>query len=67
MKNKKTNNKVFLPIGVSFMGVGAIFMTSINPGVGLALIGVGIMFIIIGVSKKDGDDSGDIGQRDNSD
>lgn len=67
MKKRKTNYKTFLPVGVAFAAIGAVFMTSINPGVGLALIGVGIMFIIIGITKNDGTGSDEQGKRDSSD
>jgi hypothetical protein len=41
------------PIGITFMGTGVVFLTAVNPAIGLGLIGVGIAFIAIGIKNKD--------------
>ena len=50
---KKPNYKAFIPIGITFVGTGVVFMAAVNPVVGLALIGVGIAFVAIGIKNKD--------------
>jgi hypothetical protein len=51
--SKKPNYKAFIPIGITFMGTGVVFLTAVNPAIGLGLIGVGIAFIAIGIKNKD--------------
>ncbi|MGD9328869.1 MAG: hypothetical protein PVH48_07885 [Cyclobacteriaceae bacterium] len=50
---KKPNYKAFIPVGITFLGTGVVFMAAVNPAIGLAFIGVGIAFIAIGVKNKD--------------
>lgn len=51
-QEQKPNYKAFIPIGIVFMGAGVTFLTTINPGVGAAMIAVGIVFLVIGVRKS---------------
>jgi hypothetical protein len=51
MTKKEPNYKAFIPIGITFMGAGVALMAAINPGVGVGLIGVGVVFLIIGIKK----------------
>jgi hypothetical protein len=67
MSNSKKSKKSHLPVGIAFMVVGAVFMTSINPGVGIGLIGVGLVFIIIGAGKAESNDAPNEGKRDEND
>jgi len=49
---KKPNYNAFIPIGITFMGTGVVFMTAVNPAIGLGIMGVGIAFIAIGIKNK---------------
>lgn len=51
-KESEPNYRAFIPIGIIFMGAGVVFMTTVNPGVGLGLTGVGIAFLVIGIRKQ---------------
>ncbi len=51
-ESKKPNYKAFIPIGITFIGSGIVFMTAVNPAIGIAMAGVGIAFIAIGVNHK---------------
>ena len=44
----KKNLKPFFPVGICFMGAGVVFLVSVNRGLGIALIGLGIVYMIIG-------------------
>ena len=50
---KKPNYKAFIPVGITFMGAGVVFLAAVNPAIGLGLIGVGIAFMAIGIKNKD--------------
>ena len=52
MKKQEPNYKAFIPIGITFMGAGVALSAAVNPGIGVGLIGVGIVFIIIGIKKS---------------
>ena len=52
MKGKATNYKVFIPIGVCFTGAGVVFIAEVNPVIGIALVGVGVVWMIIGLKKR---------------
>ena len=54
MKNKdqKINYRVFIPIGITFIGAGATFMIAANSMIGVGLIGVGLAFVIIGARRS---------------
>jgi len=51
-KSNKPNYKAFIPIGITFIGTGIVFMTAVNPVIGIGIAGVGIAFIVIGVKHK---------------
>jgi hypothetical protein len=54
MDNKKSNNyQAMFYMGVSFMGVGVVFLVSVNPGLGAAFIAIGGVNMIIGAKHKD--------------
>ena len=58
MTNKEPNYKAFIPVGITFMGAGVALMAAVNPGVGAGLIGVGLVFLIIGIKKKKEEERG---------
>ncbi len=45
---KKKNLKPFFPLGFCFTGVGVVFLSAVNRGLGVAFIGLGIIYMIIG-------------------
>lgn len=51
-RDKKINYSVFMWIGLSFMGLGVIFMLAINTIVGIALLAVGTGNFVVGLSSK---------------
>ena len=50
MKNK--NPKALIGAGVAFIGAGVALNAAVNPGVGMGLMGIGIVFLIIGIKQK---------------
>ena len=54
MKNKKEiNYQAFFAVGIIFFGVGITFFSSVNKGLGVAFITLGIVYMIIGGKNKD--------------
>jgi hypothetical protein len=51
MKNKTINNKVFLADGLGLAGVGVVHLASVNMGMGISLLAVGMSWLIIGFTK----------------
>jgi hypothetical protein len=55
-KKNKINPVAFIAIGACYMGAGVTLTLALNSkgasAIGIALIGVGVMFIIIGVAQK---------------
>jgi hypothetical protein len=54
MKNKdrQPNYKVFIPVGITFIGAGVTFLIAVNSMVGVGMIAVGVAFVIIGAKKS---------------
>jgi hypothetical protein len=52
MKKRKINYKAFMPVGLTFVGAGVVFMTAVNVVIGISLIGIGIIYVVIGVRKQ---------------
>jgi hypothetical protein len=54
-KNRKTNPRAFLAVGVCFMGAGVALGASLYSrggyGVGIGLLGIGVVFLIIGAAQ----------------
>ena len=54
-QNQKTNPVALIAIGVCFMGAGVTMSVALqsrgSAGIGLALIGVGVMFLLIGAGQ----------------
>jgi hypothetical protein len=63
VKNRQKNAIAFIAIGVCFMGAGVALSAALHsrgaPVVGVGLIGVGVAFLIIGVTQKRKLDSGE--------
>lgn len=55
-KNNNINPIAFIAIGICFMGAGVTLGIALNSrgafGIGIGLIGVGLMFLLIGVAQK---------------
>ena len=51
-KPQETNYQAFFFIGICFLGVGTVFMTTINPGF-LGFTGLGLVYMIIGLANRD--------------
>ena len=49
---KQINYKVFFPVGIAFIGAGAVFLASVNEGVGAGLIILGVVYMILGLKNK---------------
>lgn len=54
MKNKdqQSNYKVFIPVGITFIGAGVTFLIAVNSMVGVGMVAVGGAFVIIGAKKS---------------
>ena len=53
MKEKQTNYKAMFFSGITFLGVGIVFMASVNAGLGAAFIVIGIALMVTGGKNKD--------------
>ena len=55
-KNYKPNPAAFIAIGVCFMGAGVALVAALHSagasGVGIGLMGMGVVFLLIGVAQK---------------
>lgn len=49
---KKRNPEAIFYMGITFVGVGVVFMTAVNTAIGAAFIALGIMNMILGSRKK---------------
>jgi len=52
MNKEKQNYNVFLPLGITFMGAGVVFLLAVNPGIGWTMIGRGVFFVVVGIKKS---------------
>ena len=50
---KQINYKAFFFLGLTFVGAGVVFISSVKSGLGFAFIGLGIVWMIIGGKNKD--------------
>ena len=41
-----------IAVGIAFLGSGVALSTSVNPGVGMGLVGLGTVFLVIGMKQK---------------
>jgi uncharacterized membrane protein HdeD (DUF308 family) len=51
-KQKRPNYKPFIPIGITFIGAGVVFMASLNRAIGISLMGIGVVYLILGIRKR---------------
>ena len=55
-EKRKTNPTAFIAIGICYMGAGVALAAALNAKgasvVGIGLIGVGVAFLVIGVTQK---------------
>jgi len=50
---KETNYQAFFTIGIVWLPIGVVFMTTINPGLGCAFICIGAVYLAIGLANRD--------------
>ena len=50
---KQTDYRALFCMGITFIGAGVVFMTSVNSVVGSGLLGLGAVFLVIGGKNKD--------------
>ena len=50
---KEINYQVFFHIGFIWIPVGVVFMITVNVAFGIALIGLGLLYVAIGLANKD--------------
>ena len=52
MTKQEPNFEAFLPVGIIFIGTGIALMAAVNPGVGIGIMVVGILFLVAGIKKR---------------
>jgi len=52
MSKKKINYKVFIPGGLSLIGLGVVFMAAVNIAMGIVFIAAGISWLAIGIVNR---------------
>jgi len=53
-KHKKSfDYRSLFILGISFIGVGVVFLTAVNKAIGIAFIAISITYMIIGIKNKD--------------
>jgi len=50
---KEINYQVFFHIGFIWIPVGVVFMITVNVAFGIALMGLGLLYVAIGLANKD--------------
>ena len=50
---KEPNYQAFFAIGIIWLPVGVVFMLTINPGLGIAFMGMGVVYLAIGLVNRD--------------
>lgn len=53
---KSINYKVFIPIGITFLGAGIVFMLTVNVVLGSSFLGIGGAWITIGAANQNMDE-----------
>ena len=51
--NKDIDYKVFYLLGFVWMPIGIVFIIAVNPAIGIAFMGLGISYIVIGLANRD--------------
>jgi uncharacterized membrane protein len=49
---REVNYQAFFLMGLVFVSVGVVFMTTMNPGF-IGIMGLGIVYMILGVANRD--------------
>ena len=49
---REVNYQAFFSIGLVFVSVGVVFMTTMNPGF-IGIMGLGIVYMILGLANRD--------------
>jgi len=52
-KIREPNYKVFYILGIIWIPIGIFFMVSIKPILGIAFMGMGVAYMIIGLANRD--------------
>ena len=52
-KKTQINYQAFFFMGLTFVGTGVVFIAAVNSGLGVAFMGLGIVWMIIGWTNKD--------------
>jgi hypothetical protein len=52
-QKKSFDYRTLFILGISFSGVGVVFLATVNKAIGLAFIGISITYMIIGLKNKD--------------
>ncbi len=50
---KEPDFRAFYILGIIWVPIGVVFMTSVNPAIGISFLGLGIAYIAIGLANKD--------------
>ena len=50
---KETDYQVIFTVGFIWFPVGVVFMNTVNPALGIALMALGIVYIAIGLAHRD--------------
>ena len=53
MKKQNFDYKALFILGISFIGVGVVFLAAVNKAIGIAFIAMSIIYMIIGLKNKD--------------
>lgn len=48
----KKKDNVFFTLGISFVGVSIVFIAAVNKAIGMAFMGLGIVYMVIGIKKS---------------
>lgn len=63
VKKQKVNPTAFIAIGICYMGagvaLGAALQSNSGPVIGISLVGIGIMFLVIGIVNRKNPQSGE--------
>ena len=52
-KTREINYQVFFYLGISWIPIGCVFMIAINTVLGIAFMGMGASYVVIGLANRD--------------
>ncbi len=52
-KTGEVNYKIFFILGLVWIPIGIVYMITINTAIGIAFMGLGVVYIAIGLANKD--------------